>query len=367
MKVNIQSLFDSINHQVLFSKLEFYGIRGLALQWLQNYLSDRSQFVFFDGESSPEMELVCGVPQGSILGPLLFLLYINDLPHASTSLSCVLFADDTNVFMSNDSLDILVENMNCEIQKINLWYKVNGLRINTAKTNFMHFAPLNKRYDRGLLTLKLDDSLEPLKQVHSTRFLGVCIDDKLSWSSHINDIALKISRVIGIMYKLKHVLPSNILLLLYNSLVLPHISYGNMLWINSSNSLLNRLYLLQKRALRIVAKTHYLAHTLHLFRQFRVLTVFELSKLQLGEFMFKHDKGLLPKSFQNWYICNSGIHLYNTRNNKNLHSIYFRTNTGQKSVKYQGYLMWNSLDQNLKKCVSLRQFKRKYKEAIFKL
>ena len=164
----------------------------------------------YDNATSFEKELVCGVPQGSIIGPLLFILYINDLPNVSSTLSYIIFADDTNVSLSEKKLDTLVHNMNKEIQKVNIWYKVNGLRINIEKTNFMHFAPFNKQYDKNVLTLKFVDSLEPLKQVHSTCFLGVNIDDKLSWSLHINDIALKISRITGVMSKLKFVLPSEV-------------------------------------------------------------------------------------------------------------------------------------------------------------
>ena len=286
------------------------------------------------------------------------------MPNVSSTLSYIIFADDTNVSLSEKKLDTLVHNMNKEIQKVNIWYKVNGLRINIEKTNFMHFAPLNKQYDKNLLTLKFVDSLEPLKQVHSARFLGVNIDDKLSWSLHINDIALKISRITGVMSKLKFVLPSKVLLLLYNSLILPHLQYGNMLWINASNTLLNRLHLLQKRVIRIVAKSHYLAHTNNIFKQLRVLTVYELGKLQLGEFMYRSEKGLLPNSLQNWFRCNNDVHCYNTRNSKNLHSIYYRTATGQRSVKYQGYLTWSALDDSLKQSASLRQFKFKYKKYL---
>ena len=130
-----------------------------------------------------------------------------------------------------------------------------------------------------------------------------------------------------------------------------------MLWINVSNTLLNRLHLLQKRVIRIIAKSHYLAHTNNIFKQLRVLTVYELGRLQLGEFMYRSEKGLLPNSLQNWFRYNSDVHCYNTRNSKNLHSIYYRTATGQRSVKYQGYLTWSTLDDSLKHSASLRQFK----------
>ena len=139
--------------------------------------------------------------------------------------------------------------MNTEIQKVDTWYKVNGLRINISKTNYMHFAPRSKLHSLDRLTIKLNDSMEPLQQVHNTRFLGVNLDDKLSWSLHINETALKISKVIGVMSHLKFVLPSKILLLLYNSLILPHLSYGTMLWINASNSPCKPLVFITKRAI----------------------------------------------------------------------------------------------------------------------
>ena len=260
--LDISKAFDSINHMNLLAKLAYYGIRGLAYNWIQNYLTDRKQYVVFNNVCSHELQLSCGIPQGSILGPLLFLIYINDLPNVSNALSYVIFADDTNVFLSETDLDSLMYKMKTEIGRVLSWFRMNGLRVNLSKTNYMHFVNPNKHFDKSLLDIKIGHENESIKQVTHTRFLGVNINDRLMWTEHINEICLKISKVLGVMSKLKHTLPSYTLLMLYNSLILPHLSYANMLWACSSQGRMNRLHLLQKRALRIIEKTDYIAHIL---------------------------------------------------------------------------------------------------------
>ena len=137
--LDFSKAFDTVNHKILLDKLYLYGIRGTALDWITNYLSDRKQYVVYNNTKSDEKHITCGVPQGSILGPLLFLLYVNDICNVSDILFPILFADDTNIFLNGKNTDELVQCMNCELNKVVIWLAANKLSLNIKKTHFMIF------------------------------------------------------------------------------------------------------------------------------------------------------------------------------------------------------------------------------------
>jgi retron-type reverse transcriptase len=164
--LDLSKAFDTINHKILIKKLEHYGIRGIVNSWFENYLSNRKQIVKFEGTQSEEMKIKSGVPQGSILGPLLFLLYINDIQHCNQLVSIILFADDTSILCSDTSLKKLNETMQIEMDKITNWLNVNNLSVNTAKTKLILFRSTNKRQKQNI-TISMTN--KNLKQVKSTK------------------------------------------------------------------------------------------------------------------------------------------------------------------------------------------------------
>ena len=135
-----------MNHNILFDKLEHYGIRGLPLQWMKSYLTNRLQFVQFNDHCSTPKMINCGVPQGSILGPLFFLLYINDICNVSQSVETILFADDTNIFFSHKDPEHVIDSLNNELKKLSDWFQVNKLSLNVEKSKFIVFKPRRKKY-----------------------------------------------------------------------------------------------------------------------------------------------------------------------------------------------------------------------------
>ena len=143
--IDLQKAFDTVNHNTLISKVEHYGVRGCALQWFKSYLSDRSQFVSINGSESDLLKVTCGVPQGSVLGPLLFLIYINDLPNVTKMLQFYLFADDTNVYCQSDTLESLVKTVNRELKLLKKWLDTNELSLNIDKTNYIIFHSKSKK------------------------------------------------------------------------------------------------------------------------------------------------------------------------------------------------------------------------------
>ena len=194
--LDLSKAFDTVNHSILLDKLYHYGIRGVAFNWMKSYLSNRVQFVQYNETFSSKSIIQCGVPQGSILRPLLFLLYINDLSNVSNILELILFADDTNIFFSHQKFSSLVNTVNCEIDKISEWFKANKLSLNLKKSNYVIFKSRQKRIDIDL-SLKIND--HQITRAKEVVFLGVILDEHISWKPHISYVARKISKSVGII------------------------------------------------------------------------------------------------------------------------------------------------------------------------
>ena len=205
--IDLSKAFDTIDHTILISKLEHYGVENNELQWFISYMHNRQQYVEIENTKSTTETITTGVPQGSILGPLLFLIYINDLALASTKFSPIMYADDTTLlstlqnFTSNHSNNSLSYNVNVELTKITQWLAVNRLSLNAKKTKMMIFhSKQNKLSINEIPIIKINDM--PIERVTEFKFLGVLIDSNLTWSPHCNYIANKLSRICGVVSRL---------------------------------------------------------------------------------------------------------------------------------------------------------------------
>jgi hypothetical protein len=197
--IDLSKAFDTINHEILLKKLNHYGISGLTNDWFHSYLSDRKQHVCVNNCISSTRTVLCGVPQGSILGPLLFIIYINDLTNVSSLIEVVMFADDTNLFIKEKSIEKLTETANLELSKISKWFKLNKLSLNIKKTNFILFRNKKRKHLTSVPIIKIDDT--KIEQVQNTKFLGVIINESLTWNDHrpIFTVKQKMQKNIGIM------------------------------------------------------------------------------------------------------------------------------------------------------------------------
>ena len=251
--IDLSKAFDTIDHSKLLVKLSRYGIRGNALSLLTSYLSGRTQYTHVLGESSDKLYIKYGVPQGSVLGPLLFLLYINDLLNCTELGIFVLFADDTNIFVVGKTKQDAYTKANHVLKSVYLYMKANELHINMSKCCYMYFKNSkrvkNQESDENFI-LQINDV--PLKHVQSTRFLGIIIDDKLSWQHHIDYLVNKLNCQAGILNKIKNYIPKTHHKEIYYTLFESHLSYCISVWGGVGKNKLNPLFVIQKKCIRIL-------------------------------------------------------------------------------------------------------------------
>jgi hypothetical protein len=363
--LDLSKAFDTLNHHILLHKLNQYGIRGLANTWIENYLSNRKQHVIYNHNLSSATDIVCGVPQGSILGPLLFLLYINDLPLSSNSSHFIIFADDTNILFSHKDRTSLEKLINKELSQISNWFKLNKLSLNIDKTNFMIFK--NKHSNKPELNLTIEIDHTCINKVNTTKFLGVLIDNDFSWKTHTSHVSKVISKYNGIFRKIRPFIPIESLQTLYNTLVLPYLSYCTLVWGDKNNSNLESLFLLQKKIIRTCTNSLWLEHTTPLFISLKKLKLRDIYTYQLAVYMYRYHNKMLPSDLPNvLFINKSDIHDYNTRQASDFHINPTNTMLATNTITTQGPTIWNSLNCTIKNSVSIAVFKNVLKKEILK-
>ena len=361
--IDFKKAFDTINHKILIQKLSHYGIRGAPLKWFEDYLESRYQYVQCGEITSRKMKIRCGVPQGSVLGPTLFLLYINDLPSVSNFFNFRLFADDSNLFHTfpADRTEIDANEINININKIQEWCIANKLTINSLKTKFMM---IGSRRRKITLSGRLIIGEEVIEEVDEANFVGITIDKHLTWRNHIKAVNSCIRKRVGILFRLRHVVPQYTLVLLYKAFIEPQLTYGIEVWGSTYKSTLNCIFLTQKMAVRAMTFSHWQAHTRPLFRDLKILDVFDMHFLCVGTFMYDLVKNNLPHSVIDY--CDTIQHNYSTRQKtgQQVHLPKLRTTQGQFSLSFVGSDLWNKIPIDIKSKLSRSTFRNSLKEHL---
>ncbi len=292
--VDMRKAFDTVDHCILLKKLVAYGVEGRELGWFNSYLSNRIQQVNYKQTLSDEQPVTIGVPQGSILGPLLFIIFMNDAPDAIKQI-LDLYGDDTTLQTSDPDLSVREQKLNEDLESLSKWLNENRLILNTHKTVCMILSTHQHRVTLTNCTLNLEVGDKHIKQVNEAKLLGIIIYGNLTWDKHIYKMCNKISNNLGLLKRLKKFIPSNTLIMLFNNLVLPHFGYANVVWGTGCGTQIKYVYKLQKREARILTGANRFSRTKPLFKKLNWMPLTERIQYHTAVLTYKARNFMTPQ------------------------------------------------------------------------
>ena len=358
--VDFRKAFDLVDHDLLLQKLEIYKCSHKFIKLMKSYLSNRSQAVSSGGKLSDNGFVTCGVPQGSILGPLLFLIFINDLPLCLSehAFSIDLYADDTTIYDIQKDLHILVKNLQRTLDHLKDWFRQNGMILNTQKTKVMLLATRQKRLhiDESIFVLNYDNT--QLQVTTEDKILGINIEQNLQWNDHFQVVCKKMSSYIWLMSRISSYLNSEYRLMFYKAYIVPHLNYCNIIWGNSSNNNVNKITKLQKRAFKTILGNEYTDFE----GDKTVLNVqsFEESLfLNKAKIMYRVVNNMIPS-----YVCDMFQRRSDSIINTTLRSVSNENfvipkptlSIFKESLSYSGAVIWNNIPYEVKNSPSQNCF-----------
>lgn len=337
--IDFSKAFDRINHKTLIKKLDRYGIRGVPLDLIKSYLSLRKQSVNINGHQSSFKPVTSGVPQGSILGPLLFNLYINDIINTSIEPKFIIFADDTSLFFRASQTADLAHMVNKTLSNIYKWSIYNGLEINTTKSKAVFFIPKNKHitFDYPLCL-----GNQVIEIVPSVKTLGVFFNENMSWEEQIQLVRRKLSRTLGVLNKFRYILPQNIKLIIHNALFESTLRYCFLVWGSTTTTNINKLLILQKKSSRIITNSPYDAPSRQLLSDLNLVPVTQLYNFSL---LTRYISGIKNNNVILNLLSNltKANRTYSTRCPEFWNVPYRRTGLGQQMLSYKLPTLLNAI------------------------
>lgn len=361
--MDLSKAFDTINHKILLQKMEHYGIRGLALKWFQDYLNNRKQRVTFNLKNSKLIKsntttITTGVPQGSILGPTLFLIYINDLHKQLKSLP-ILFADDTTLYITDSCIEDAFIKLHEDATILFDWCKANYLSVNYSKTNYMLFG---SGYSKGDIPEIIIEE-NKIKKVNTCKLLGIHIDEKINWTEHTNKVCLKLKQNLYLLNNIKYLLPKKHIISLYYAHIYPHLIYGLSTWGPMlTRTQIKKIENEQNKAIRYIENKQFVTNYSKLFHDNQIVKFTDLILLDINKFAYKLNNELLPDSITELFLTKPESHTYNTRGKNNLRTVKHNSAIFNKSIFNKSTIEWNKLSQNLKNSLSLKCFAARLKK-----
>ena len=353
--LDLKKAFDTVNHAILLKKLDHYGFRGHVNKLMCSYLENRYQYTRVNGENSVINQIETGVPQGSVLGPLLFIIYVNDIVNCINDGKTTLFADDTSILLHDSNLKLLKIRSEKTLKDIYDWLISNKLTLSWEKTFFVIYNSYKKRSDE-ITELKVYDN--EIKRVKSVKYLGMIIDENLSWSSHVKSLCNILSRNFNLFYNIRNIIPDHLKRQIYYSLVYSQIQYGIELYGACSKQLLNKIQTLQNKLLKVLYNLPYRTDTNVIHSSLNILKIDDIRKLNILKFVYEAVNRISIRQFNNYYRFHRDIHNRSSRQNDRLYPERVRTKYGENTLNCIGSKLWNSLEQNIKNSSSLYTFKK---------
>ena len=354
--LDMSKAFDSLDHETVLKKLEFYGIRGVPLSWFRSYLLDRKIKVKFKRHISDPYEMTYGTPQGSVLGPLIYIILANDLTKCLKFCSGITFADDTTVYTSGNNLKFLYKKVNSDLENLSKWFRSNSLTLNIEKTKFMIFRSRKKElnYD-GLLKLGRDT----VSRVQHIKFLGVYLDEYLDWGFHVKQVLVKMTAGNYSLNMIKNFLPQNLMKLVYYANVQSHMCYAMSAWgpmIKQKD--LKKMQVQQNKAIKSICKVGRRIRLSGYYKKLNIVKIEDLIKLELLKISHRYIYGNLPVRLGN--LFNLSHHTYNTRTRNYLRTPQHTIEKYNASFLGKSPHLWLHLDDQLKDKSRLRLFTNHY-------
>lgn len=349
--LDFKRAFETIDRSILLSKLRGYGIGGMELKWFESFLSNRSQRTMVNGISSSSIETKIGVPQGSILGALLFIIYINDIKTAMKYSQIALFADDALLFISGKNIEECEKKLQNDLYSLSNWLKANKLKLNVAKSKCMVFKHGHR------LNLNVDN--ERIEQVEEIKYLGVIIDFKLKFDKHLNYTAKKVSKKVLFFGRIRNKISTISAINIFNVMVKPHFEYcSSILYLCSDNMLLN-IQRIQNRAMRIILKCSRYTPVALMLSMLQWLSVKQRILVNVLCFVFKIKNDMLPTYLKKYLRYVGESQPYHLRNGGDFRLPPYLTNETHNSIVYKGFRLYNSMPYDVKNERNFAIFKRK--------
>lgn len=362
--LDMSKAFDTINHVILLKKLKDIGLSSSALQWFESYLSQRKQAVRINSVLSDRLPVVSGVPQGSVLGALLFSIYVNDLPNICQNCSTECYVDDTKLLLSfsaNDSAQA-IERVNSDLQRIRDWCFDNCLMLNPEKTKLMVFG--SRRMSLKLPDSKLSLLGKEIIPAQTVKDLGVIFDPTLSFDNHISATVSSCMSKLSQLSRIRFAFNKDLLETIVNALGFSKMYYCSSVWSSTSACNGHKLQYVQNFAARIICNVKKYDHISSTLRNLRWLPVKSILYYRDATLSFKCKTGLAPEYLTSELVTRGSVSGRITRNFQQLNIPLFKTTTGQRTSYYRSVAICNKVDSRLTLCEKPASFKRALKRHL---